>query len=341
VSFLELLERAPHAFDFHVALRRLEGVFRSAPRFGQAVHAAEEPVRLGQDPSLAFAPSSLQAFQAPRDGLPGRLQVAFFGLFGPQGPLPLHLTEYARERLRNAGDGALASFVDLFHHRMLSLFHRAWARSQPTASQDRPADNHFATYLGSLCGIGMRSLRGRDTIADSSKLYYAALLAGPTRNAESLRALLSDFFETPVAIEEFVCDWVTLPRDSRFALGRSQETSALGRTTVLGARVQLCQHKFRIVLGPLSGAQFARLLPGSEALARLVALVRLYAGDEWQWDVRLVLAPEDSAQLQLSRGARLGWNTRLGAAGAGDRAEDLIVDPLLEQTRRSTPALRH
>jgi predicted component of type VI protein secretion system len=46
---------------------------------------------------MIFAPAELAAWW-PASGRPARLLVYFFGLLGPNGPLPLHLTEYARER---------------------------------------------------------------------------------------------------------------------------------------------------------------------------------------------------------------------------------------------------
>src|SRR3954447_9793819 len=102
VTWLAELQRAPYDFDFHAALRRLESLFRERPRFGQAMRPSDEPVRLGQEPSTTFAPSALKSFTPHTDDGPGRLIVSFFGMFGPRGPLPLHITEYARDRQRNA-----------------------------------------------------------------------------------------------------------------------------------------------------------------------------------------------------------------------------------------------
>ncbi|HLV65232.1 MAG TPA: type VI secretion system baseplate subunit TssG, partial [Polyangiaceae bacterium] len=102
----QALAEAPYSLDFHQALRRLECARRDLPRLGEALRPSDEPVRLGQDPSLSFAPSAVSAYRAAAAGRPARLSVTFFGLFGPQGPLPLHMTEYVRERIRHAGDGA-------------------------------------------------------------------------------------------------------------------------------------------------------------------------------------------------------------------------------------------
>lgn len=322
------LEARPWTYDFHSALRAIECAFPDRPAFGHANRPSEEPVRIGQDPSLAFAPAPISSFRSPNGERPGRLRVAFLGLFGPQGPLPLHLTEHAQSRLRGVGDRTFAAFVDLFHHRMLTFFHRAWAASQPTVGQDRPETNPFAQYIGSLCGLGMESLLGRDPLSDHAKLQFVSRLMSPARNAEGLESIIQTYFGLPVKLEEFVGDWLEIPAENRWRLGYSSDVSALGRTSVVGKRVYERAQKFRVVLGPLSRRDFQSMLPGTRRLETLAHLVRAYVGDELAWDVRLVMAPEERRQLALGRGTRLGYDAWLGgnnAAGVG--VEDKLIDP--------------
>src|SRR4029077_20197185 len=140
---------------FHVALRRIEAAFSKTPRLGEALRPSEEPVRIGQTPSLGFEHTAVVSFTPGQaDASPAHLFVEFLGMWGPHGPLPLHLTEYARDRARQAGDRTLVGFMDVFHHRTLLLFHRAWARTQPTAMLDRPEVDRFASYVGSMFGLG-------------------------------------------------------------------------------------------------------------------------------------------------------------------------------------------
>src|SRR5207249_7642165 len=136
-------------FDFFQALRRVEGLFADRPKLGKALRPGDEPVRLSQEASVAFAPSTLSAFEV-NDGRPPRLEQRFFGLLGANGPLPLHITEYARERLLHNGDATLVRFLDLFHHRMTLLFYRAWAAARPTVLQARPAEHRPPVPAGSL-----------------------------------------------------------------------------------------------------------------------------------------------------------------------------------------------
>ncbi len=141
-------------------------------------------------------------------------------MFGPSGALPLHMTEYARDRARNLGDMTLVRFVDLFHHRMLSLYYRAWAAAQPTVSFDRPSADRFSVNVASLFGLGMTTLRDRDGMPDLAKLHFSGRLALQTRNAEGLREIIADYFKLPVEIEQFLPDWVRLPRQSLCLLRR-------------------------------------------------------------------------------------------------------------------------
>lgn len=324
VELLRTLARAPHEFDFFQALRRLESAHPDKPRLGEGKRPIDEPLRLGQEPTLAFAPSTLASLRL-RGNRPPRLEVFCFGLFGPNGPLPLHLTEYARDRLRNHDDPTFARFADMFHHRLLALFYRAWSSLQPAVSYDRPEHDRFGQYLGSVFGLGMPALRDRDAVPDLAKLYYAGLLAEPTHHADGLRAMLADYFSVPVAIEQFVGHWLALSEDNMTRLG-DPVTGALGVSAVAGARVWDVQHMFRIRVGPLGYADYQRLLPGGDSLERLVALVRNYIDDGLHWDLQLVLKKEEVPPLQLGESGRLGWTT-WSATGPLERdPDDLALD---------------
>jgi type VI secretion system protein ImpH len=328
--WLERLLERPGRFDFHTALWRFDAQDPARPRLGEAERPSEEPVRVGQAPSAAFAGAEVSEFRAAAEGLPARLTVAFLGLWGPNGPLPTHMTEYAHERVTHAGDATLARFADIFHHRILLLFYRAWAVGLPTTSIGPAASNAFTRYVGALMGLGLSTTRERGGASDFSKLYYAPFFAG-SHSAEGLRDLLEDYFGVPVAVEEWVGQSLDLPDDEQWRLGARDGTSSLGRA-VLGARVWSRASKFRIRFGPLRTGEFERMLPGSDALEALSSLVRLYTNDEWDWDVRLVLSAAHSEPMCLGRKGRLGWTARLGSGPQA--AVDVLVDPRTGSTRR-------
>lgn len=328
LDLLTELESDCHRFGFFQALRRLEAEYRDSPRLGESSSVAEDPIRLAQRPSLAFAPATLANFERGVDGRPGRLEVFFFGLFGPNGPLPHHLTEYAHERLRNAKDATLSRFADIFHHRLLSLFYRAWANGQPAVNYDRPATDRFAGYVGALCGLGQPSLRHRGRVADEARLFFAGRLACQTRNAEGLEAFLQGYLGVEVTVDEFVGDWVRLPTTALCRLGTSPDCATLGRTAIAGDRVWDRQHKFRITLGPLTLPAYRAMLPGGPALAELVELVRTYVHDEFDWDLRLVLCGDEVVTVRLGQENALGRTTWLPSAGKRSDADDFLFAPL-------------
>lgn len=326
---LELaLQAQPERFEFFEALRRLECAYPDRPRLGESAKPSEDPVRLCHTPSLAFAPRALDRYEPATGERPARLHGLFLGLFGPHGPLPLHLTEHAMDRQRNAKDSTLIAFADLFHHRMLSLFYRAWAGAQPTVQLDRPGEDRFGLYAGALVGLSTRGLEGRDAMPDRYKRFFAGRLAAQARNAEGLRGLLEHFFGIPVRVLEFVASWMRLPNEAHLRLGSSPEVAGMGRTAVMGEYVWGAQQRFRLRLGPLSRAQFNNFLPGGEALRQLMAAVKTYVGEEKAWDVQLVLRHEDLPTTKLGQSGRMGLSTWMGAPRTDVDADQVILRPV-------------
>jgi len=343
LRFLRELEESPYRHDFFMALRRLESMYPEKPRFGKGARPVDEPVRLGQEPSMAFAPSALAGFKAGGKGQPHRLSEFFLGLFGPHGPLPLHLTEFARDRERNEDDPTFRAFADIFHHRMLMLFYRAWADAQPTASLDRETTRQIDTYVGSLFGIAAPEFRNRDTVPDNAKLHMAGRLVLQTRPAEGLLAVLEDFFKLSFRIVEYVGEWLRLSGKDWMRLGAIGSAGVLGKDTVIGSSVWNCQHRFRVICGPLRLADFKRLLPGQYSLRRLRDSVRGYVGFGIDWDLNLVLACEDVPQLSLGQAGELGWTSWLGERKTTADADDVIIRPNVAQllTEGPTAGLAH
>lgn len=323
VGFFAELAEAPYRFDFYQTLRRLECLSPGKPRWGQALRPVDEPVRLGQEPDLAFAPAPLASFDDGQGKRPPRLRVRLFGLLGPNGPLPLHVTEYARERLRNAADPTFSRFLDVFHHRFLALFYRAWAQAQPHVNRDRPGTDRFAAYVGAFFGVCPPVCRNRDGVPDVAKFFHVGALVRQVRNPEGLAAILRHFFRVSAEIEEFVGHWLPLGDRERTYLKR--DGAVLGSGAVLGRRVWDRQHKFRIRLGPLTLKQYESLLPGGVPLRQLVDWVRLYLCFELEWDVRLRLRKSEVPALRLGAGKRLGWTTWLGIRRVEADADDLCL----------------
>jgi type VI secretion system protein ImpH len=324
-QLLAQVAETPYAFDFYQLLRRLESLQPNRPRFGEALRPAEESIRLAQEPSLSFAPSNVSALDYNAKGI-ARIAVRFLGLFGPQGPLPTHLTELARERKHSHSDPTLVRFADLFHHRLLLLFFRAWRQAQPTASHDQADQDRFETYLGSLFGQANAGAQNRDSIPDPLKRQFTAHLARSAKNADGLADCLSAYFQIPVRIHSFVTGWLNMPAESRTRLGLG-ENCQLGVSTVIGQRVSDCQHQFDIELGPMSLARYESFLPGQPSWQRLVDWVANYTANEFRWRAQLVLQHESVPQTRLGQHGRLGLTSWLGKGRTTENRRDLKLTP--------------
>lgn len=321
------LAGSPEEHHVFQALRVLEAHFADSPRLGESRRPRQDRVRLGQTPELAFPPSTISKFTPPSGDKPGRLTNRFFGLFGPHGPLPLHITEYVRDRLRNHRDPTFAAFADMLTHRMMGLLYRAWTTGQPAPSFDR-ADDPMARKVAALAGYHGNHLRDRDAMPDLARLYFAGHMAQGPKNAEGLVSILSAFFEVPVHVQQFVGSWLDLEPDDRWQLGAM---AGLGRSTSIGQRVWSRAAKFRIRIGPLTIKDYERLLPGGAALDRLRSIVRSYAGDALDWDINLILAGDDVPRASLGGTTRLGHTSWIGSRRDLDDtradAEDLYLYP--------------
>ncbi len=326
-ALIDALAAEPWRYDFFQALRLIECRYAGHPRLGKSIKAADDPVRLAQAPELDFAPSALAHFEPAPGVAMGRLRVRCLGLFGPNGPLPLHLTEYAHDRLKHHRDATFTRFADIFHHRMLSLFYRAWANARPVVGSDRPETDPFPLYFGALFGLGLSAQQRRDAMADPAKFHFAGFLACQTRHPDGLAAMIAAYLGLSVAIEEFVGEWMAIPAADQTRLGVSPAIGSLGLSTVVGARVWGCQHKFRVVLGPMGFPQYRSLLPGGSGLNELVAMVRNYLGDELVWEVNLVLREAEVPALVMDGQPQLGWTTWLGERAGGSDADELRLNP--------------
>ncbi|CAB3650019.1 type VI secretion system baseplate subunit TssG [Trinickia soli] len=305
------LSREARQFEAFQLLRLIECANPDKARLGVAARPAQEPVRLGQDPELRFSSAQVTSY-APADGsMPERVALDF-GLLGPQGPMPLHLTEYVRARSRQHGDRAFERFLDLFHHRMSGVRYRAWAACQPVIGLGRRDDDRFAGYVGSLCGLAQGRVSAGSPIDDDMRLGAAGLLGDRRRHAAGLVALLERACEVPVSIEPFIGQWLPAPDEAGVRLG-ARGRGSLGEGYVLGRRIWDRQQKFRIVFGPLDAVQSERLLPGTRGFSRIVAWVALYVGTTLDVEVELRLKPAAAPPMRLGVKSRLARSTWLGS----------------------------
>ena len=348
----DVLQREVYRFDFFQAVRVLERMAREAAReqgnpepasVGHGAAPRREAVRFRALASHHFPSSTVVRLNPPGEpssdegAAAWQMIVSFFGLTGPHGVLPHHYTSLIIDRVRSK-DFTLRDFFDLFNHRSISLFYRAWEKYrfyiayERAKSSTRPNEEDFFTQsLYSLLGLGTSGLRRRLTVDDEAQLFYGGQFAHRPRNAISCERMLADYFNVPVELQQFSGHWLYLSTDDQSRLPSDDfpegVNNQLGVSLVVGERVWDVQGKFRLRLGPLDYRTFVQFSPVGRSLRSLCEMTRMYVDLDLDFDVQVVLQAKEVPWCQLGEGsnpAYLGWNTWVRAGEMPRDADDAV-----------------
>jgi type VI secretion system ImpH/TssG family protein len=286
-------------------VRAAEALQPHLPRVGLSRRPDQNVVDLAQQPSLGFADSTLTTLV----GKHGRAQLRgyWLGLTGPMGPLPTHLTEFAHYERRYAKSQPFADFLDLLAGRMLQLFYRAWADSQPAAAADRPAEDRFAGYLAALSGA-MEGASEAGAFLPRARVHYAALFAGP-RSAVALEDGLGHLLGQKARVIEYQPRWRRLEPEDRSRLGGAFAT--LGRDALLGGRVYSASDAFRVLVRADSLRTYRSLLPGGQRFAVAAEAIESFRPSHLEWDLTIELAESEAPPARLDARSELAWTSWL------------------------------
>lgn len=301
------------ALGFLSMLRLLERAAPDRPRIGRGRRLSEETVEIFQPAFLAFPEGEVFAFE-DRKGTP-RLSTAVMGYFGPQGPLPLHISEeLVRQRAKAspAAGSSFEHFANLLGGRFLQLFFRAWSDARAIGQYDHPGDDRFRDYIASLAGIGTPALAGRAAALDLDRhvLPRAGLVAGRLCSPVRLCQLLAAATGLAVEIEEHVPFWLTFEPEDRNCLGR--KNAGLGLDCWLGGQLSDANEKIRLRVACQDIGSYADLLPGRPLFVEIRNLVDLTLGRSFEVDILLCLPAREAPRLRLDGRQALGLTSWLG-----------------------------
>lgn len=304
---------ASHRYQFFQAVHLLERMHPADKGVGEALSPGEEKIRFSARKGFSFPASEISEVKEEDGSLD--MEVAFMGVIGPCGVLPNWYHELLLERLK-AKDYAMAGFYDLFHHRLISLFYRAWKRNNLSAQKQHDNGDGFSVYLLSLIGLGMAGQRGSLGPSEQTLLLCSGEVSRQIPSASTIEKVVQQHFGIAAQVEQFVLRAVELELPDRTALGEAN--SRLGLDTVCGARICDRQSTFRLCLGPMSYRDFSAFLSGRK-LGALVSLTRFMAGLEYEFEVRLSLKREEVPSCRLggttAGSPRLGCSTWIQAPG--------------------------
>jgi len=328
LPYEQILRDDPCSFEFFQAVTLLQRVREDRHPVGRFSNPEDEAVHFRVNNQLGFPASQIQAIDWP-DAAPPKMMVNFMGLTGPLGVLPYCYTELILERLR-AKDKSLVEFFDIFNHRAISFFYRAWEKYRFPVTYCLGDEDKFTQRLLDLIGLGTPGLQQRQAVPDEALLHYVCLLGLQSRSAVALEQILADYFDVAVEVEQFVGAWyrLDLATQSRVEEGDT-EAEQLGVGVVVGDEVWDQQSRVRIKLGPMSLARYHDFLPEGSAYEPLRALTRFYSNDEFDFEVELILKREEVPSCEVgSLGAaapQLGWITWLKSAPFQREACDTIL----------------
>ncbi len=341
MTWFEDIEKEPYRFDLLDAMRRVERTLGRSrphvpavpetagsegapemralgprPRIGDSAARRDEVVMcgsteylvsFGQEPHLEFLASNIARVDVERDTTQKRVRIysKFLGLLGPQGSLPLAITEEAHGYAQ-ANDRALPTFFDIFNQRFLQLFFRAWADARPIVHNDRPDFDRFHAYVKSMIGVGTPPFEELRHVPEGIGLY-AGLLAPKARSASRLRSAIKGLFGVEAEIDQFIGTWLEFEEGERSLLGA--RNSGLGSDLLVGKAAFSVQDKFRVRIFVEDLETYRRFLPEGETCEKLVDLVYFYIGDEFEWDVELALPAPKAEPVRLGASGALGWTT--------------------------------
>ena len=320
-----LLRKKPQEFEFFQLVRLLAQLEPDRAPVGGFVSPSKEIARFVANPAAAFPASQVQSVDWPESG-PPKVSVNFLGLNGPSGVLPLYYTELVVERLR-AKDTTLRAFLDIFNHRLVSLFYQAWEKYRFTIAYERGERDKFSHHLMDLIGIGTSNLDKRLKVDDDSLLFYSGLLALRPRSEAAIKRIIEDYFDVAVHIEQFTGAWFRLSAKDLCVFDRANtESEQLGGGAVVGDEIWHQQSGVRLHLGPMPLTQYLDFLPTGTAYQPLCSLAKFAGRGELDFEVRLILQQEEVPSCELDAfkedAPRLGWTswakTQPMLADAGD-----------------------
>ncbi len=316
-----------NAFSFFQAVRLLHRLRSDRAPVGGFGDPKDEVVRFAANPSLSFPASEIQDLE-DRPDEPWQMMVNFMGLVGHMGVLPYHYSVLAA-RLRRSRDPGYMAFLDLFHHRLVSLFYLAWERANFFARYERGEPDLISSHLADLLGFGQERVKENLDIDPDALIGYTGLLGPGPRSATALEQMIGHYFQVPVEVEQFLGSWYLLADVDQCRIDEDGVSSStrLGGGAVVGNEVWDPQARVRIVLGPLDWEEYESFLPSGSAFDELRSVVRFFTNDQLDVELRLVLDRQHVPTLMLGseEPTCLGWGTWIRSAPFAEDAGETVL----------------
>lgn len=322
-KLLQAFTEQCRGYSFFQMVWLIHKIFPGASAVGGSGPFSKEPIRFRANASLAFPISDVESLSQDEKFHRLLMTVNFMGLYGPASPMPAHFTEnivcYDPEH------HDVRHFLDMFHHRFISLLYRAWQKYRYFFVYKEGGQDYFSNWMFALIGVGDPKLRKFSSIQWIKLLPFINLLSVRSHSADTLKAILSKYFGgTQVGIEECIGKMVHIDESQQNQVGVLNAT--LGQNCLLGSKVFDRSSSFKLVLGPMDYEHYRYFLPHGRYHRPLRELVRFVLNDPLAFDVELVLKGGQIPQLRLqhNNSCQLG-----GSAWLGERlVEEMVINQI-------------
>jgi len=316
-------------FSFFQAVSLLESFYNiQIPQMHKTEHPEKELLKFSVIPSRTFPPNKGISGLTIENEAPVKylMNVSFMGLIGPSGVLPewydfmayrrYHLIyksdyynklEKYQEQEKQSYQYGLVDFLNIFHHRLLSLFYLAWKNSQIQ-------NKHYKKFIYSISAKPAYEKK-QDKQLDILFSGFSRFFSQIRPSVHNIQTILSFFTQQQIQIEQFIPQLTPVSTNDQIMIGK--RNNVLGNAMVCGNKVWDCQTKFRILMGPASFDDMLDYLPDhsrrpSKKMIFLYKLVRMIVGQEYEFDISLVIKKGTIYHVELHKSKKLNQKNMLG-----------------------------
>ncbi len=291
-TFIEELDRDQLFQSLHLIERFLQ---KGESNLGTDVLPSHENIQLTVSQQLGYESGEFADIQLGQNqGV--EVVTNLIGLTGEHGVLPSHYTELVLQRLKN-NDPTFKDFLDIFNHRLLSLFYRTWQSYQPQVQFQKVAAKQTSSWhqiLTALTGDkGPRSL------------YFGGHFCQTIRSRGAVQSCLESLSGCDVTIRDFKGQWMNLKsqEQTRLCSKRMQEGqfAQLGNGARLGKRAWNINAGFQVEFTADCLDQVQGLLPQGQNINAIKATCRALLGETMAIEWLLTTEYQYLPRVQLNR----------------------------------------
>lgn len=313
-SLPEQVLETPEAFDLDQLIHIIESLRTNITPLGESSNPKQEAVRLRS--SVTMHQEGTEVNRLEVKNTPSKLPEIYINttsLVGVNGTLPMPYTEMFLDQMKQK-DFSGVHFLDIFHHRLASMWHRLRKRTYPHLFKSPPSKTPIGQLQESLSGFAQQG-------AVEHTLFFDHFWRR-SRSLTGLLQIITVLFRVKAVISPFEGMWRKVDKSEGSRLGNEGQFQILGKNTILGLRCWDQTAGFTIEVESLDWETVQTFLPfknsqlGGENFYKLRQLVASYMGALPRVFLRLSLKEGENRGALLNSQYGLGWNTWLSGAKA-------------------------